>query len=67
MPFLDDNDKPPLLDERQSVRNAEAGWGCVLLVTYPIAAHIFYIPSVVRGVMIAVLKRQRERDRSRIG
>lgn len=63
MPFLEPDEKPPLLDERQSLRNAQAAWAVPLLVAPPAVgllatAGLALVPLTAFAVIIATLKRQ---------
>lgn len=63
MPQLSDDEKPALLDERLSLRNAQAGWGAAFVVSTGSVAAILtpllaIAPTTLCAVVIAILKRQ---------
>ena len=58
VPQLSDAAKGPLLDEQLSLKNAQVSWGAIGVLGSPFTSHVLYLPTVVSGVMIAVLRRQ---------
>lgn len=64
MPFLNKDEKPPLLDERQSIQNAKAAWvgvgglgGSVALIA-AIPAGLVVAPIALATILVVVLQRQ---------
>jgi tetratricopeptide (TPR) repeat protein len=58
MPFLDDDMKGVLLDERKALEDAQTKWEVLATVLLPLGTKVLFIPSVASGIMCAVLKRQ---------
>lgn len=63
MPFLEPDEKRPLLDERQSLRDAQASWAVAFVVGPPAVgllatAGLALVPLTAFAVIIATLKRQ---------
>jgi len=58
VPFLQTSDKPALLDEQLQLRNTQVAWAAIGVLSLPLAAHVLFLPNVVSGLMVALLKRQ---------